>query len=206
MATGSSNNAFEHFRRERRSIVNEIEQFLIAVIKFCYSIEERQKKRKLLENVFARMTERMSRNLHSVIKSLSFIHGLYGYPDCSHEDVRGSVFNIYITYRHLFHVVGEGRFCCCVDIIMATEIQIRHENVHRHKNKPSSIRFHAVSKFFRLVSSKLVFCTTRWLKGSMARALARNPENSTLACNVCKLPVCLHAEALLMRRSVKIRF
>ena len=81
---------FEKFQDERRSIVNEIEQFLKVVLKYCYSIEQLKRSRPT-QAVVARITKTMSQNLHSVIESLSLLHGLYGYPDSSNQDVTGSV-------------------------------------------------------------------------------------------------------------------
>ena len=91
MAAKRPKDPFESFQGERRTIVNDIKQFLIAVLNYCYSIEQMKKRRIPTQAVVARINTTMSQNLHSVIKSLSLLHGLYGYPDSSNQDVTGSV-------------------------------------------------------------------------------------------------------------------
>ena len=89
MAAEPTQDPFQYFLHQRKNIVKDIEQFLLAVLKCCRSIEERIRVRTLTQDVVAGITDRMSRNLPSVIKSLFLLHGLYGYPDSSKRDVAG---------------------------------------------------------------------------------------------------------------------
>ena len=91
MAATSSQVALGYFLRERRNIVKDIKEFLIAMLKYCLSITEMIKNRKLSKVVVDTITVQMNRNLHSMIKSLSLLHGLYGYPDKTSENVTGNV-------------------------------------------------------------------------------------------------------------------
>ena len=91
MAAEPAQGPFQSFLHERKSIVTDIKQFLKAVLKWCRSAKKRiEQTRPTQEDVVAGITERMSRNLPFVIKSLFLLHGLYGYPDSSKKDVTGS--------------------------------------------------------------------------------------------------------------------
>ncbi|CAB4044774.1 Hypothetical predicted protein, partial [Paramuricea clavata] len=73
---------FEWFLKERSEIHKDIEAFLLMVLEYCLKMEELAKKRYTI-NVYA---DKMSDNLISLLKSLCFIHALYGYPQANSDE------------------------------------------------------------------------------------------------------------------------
>ena len=64
-------NQFQHFLRERSGTLEDIESFLDAVLSFCVNMEDGWKHHVQLDN---------ATSWKPLLKSLSQIHGLYGYP------------------------------------------------------------------------------------------------------------------------------
>jgi hypothetical protein len=73
---------FEWFLKERSEIHKDIEAFLLMVLEYCLKMEELAEKRET-ENVYATTT---SISLISLLKSLCFIHALYGYPQANSDE------------------------------------------------------------------------------------------------------------------------
>ena len=90
MASEQQRSPFRIFVIERSNILKDIGQFLFAVLKCCSKIVQAFEENAELdkEDVDA-ITTKISRNLYSMIKSLSLLHGLYGYPNCTNRDVTG---------------------------------------------------------------------------------------------------------------------
>ena len=91
MASEQQRSPFISFVKERSRILKDIRQFLFAVLKCCSKIVQAFKEDEKLdkEDVDA-ITTKISRNLYSMIKSLSLLHGLYGYPNWVNRDVPGT--------------------------------------------------------------------------------------------------------------------
>ena len=86
---GGKSDKFPKFLDERNEVLNDVKQFLLAVLSWCRKTveitEERGKDARLV------ITDRISQNLPSVVKSLSLLHGLHGYPDCNSNTTTGKL-------------------------------------------------------------------------------------------------------------------
>lgn len=88
MAGGKSAN-FPKFLNERNEVLKDVKQFLLAVLRWCHkTVEITEEKRKDARLV---ITDRISKNLPLVVKSLSLLHGLHGYPDCNSNTTTGKL-------------------------------------------------------------------------------------------------------------------
>ena len=77
---------FRSFLRERRCILKDLEDFLGMVLLYFINIEEELLSREEILN--------LNGKLESLIKSLWFIHSLYGYPPHPDDDEEGKNYHI----------------------------------------------------------------------------------------------------------------
>ena len=105
MASEQHRSPFRSFVKERSNILKDIGQFLLAVLKCCSKIVQAFKENEELdkEDVDA-ITTKISTNLYLMIKSLSLLHGLYGYPNCTNRDVTGKL-QVLIKVRCIYRTI-----------------------------------------------------------------------------------------------------
>jgi hypothetical protein len=67
---------FQNFQAQHSGIHKDLEDFVYMVLKCCSALKE-----KFNHDVVLQMFTKTSKTLQSLIKSLCFIHALYGYPN-----------------------------------------------------------------------------------------------------------------------------